>query len=137
MVFTFFLVLLLIGFSLSVFNATESSGRWFLGVFAWCLFPLLSYANHASDLGTIRAQENIIVVYQERVTTLEETLESITAKGSTILNSDKPVASVVDNLSVAVGELAEAKAEKAEAIVSIAKREAGIFGFIVGWFGKS
>jgi len=135
MVFIFFLILLLIGFAISVIRNYESTGGWFIGVFLWCFFPLLSYIGHASDLGTIRAQQNIIVVYEARVTTLEKTLESITAKGSTLLNNDKPVASVVDNLSIAVGELAEAKAEKAEAIVSIAKRDAGIFSFIVQWFG--
>lgn len=101
--------------------------------------PIVSYVFHANDIGTIREQDKLIKVYQLRVDELEKGINNLTPKGRKVqllLNADSPIKSMVDQLSVAISQLAKARAGKAEAIKSIAQREVGPFWFVVKINGK-
>jgi hypothetical protein len=137
MIFLIFIGLMILAFAVCLMRGNEDSAAgWFITIIFASILPIFSYAFHAQDLGTIRAQDNVIAVYEQRVDILQETLKTITTSNKTLLNHDKPITSVVDNLSKAVKELAEAKAEKAEAKVSIAQRKAGWMSFIVKLAGE-
>jgi hypothetical protein len=132
MIFLIIISLLILAFVICLIRGDiDNAAGWFMAIFIASIIPLFSYGFHAQDLGTIRAQDNVIIVYEQRVDILQKTLKTITTSNKTILNHDKPITSVVDNLSKAVKELAEAKSEKAEAKVSIAQRKAGWMSFIV------
>lgn len=106
-----------------------------------CLLALIiasfvSSLTHSRDIGTVRAQANIITVYQDRVERLENRLSSFSYPRGSLLNADSPVASIVTSLSEAEKELVAADAERAKAVRSIAQRKASVFSFIVDWMGE-
>jgi hypothetical protein len=100
------------------------------------LFGLMSSMNHANDLGTLRAQKEMVAVYQERVASLDGRLKAFDFPRGSLLNADSPVATIVASLSEAEKELATVNAERAKAIRSIAQRKAGVFSVIVDWMGE-
>lgn len=52
------------------------------------------------------------------------------------MNADSPVRGIIESISKANEDLAKARVEEANSRVSIAKRKAGPFHFIVKWFGE-
>jgi hypothetical protein len=116
-----------------VFNA-------FSIVFILSLIPMISYFGHAEDLGTIRAQKHVIHAYEQRVGELNDQLKTMVPEGKQLtpilLNADSPIRSITASISKANEDLAKARVVEANARVSIQKRKAGPFYFIVTWFGE-
>jgi len=101
------------------------------GIVSWC--------NHASDLGTIRAGRYSITVQLERCDRLKQELEKdlpMGVNGQTILlDKDSPYKALIDQLAAAETDLATAKRQVSDARVSVAQRAAGPYGFIVSLMG--
>ena len=137
-----YLIILIIAIALCwlTFNADAGQGIGVFIVFIVILAPFISYFNHAGDLGTIRAQKSVIHVYEQRVEELSGLLKTIVPEGRQrnpiLMNADSPIRGIVDNMSKANEDLAKARVGEAESLVSIAKRKAGPFHFIVKWFGE-
>jgi hypothetical protein len=137
MIFTIIFTLLVMAFAGAIWKDNDSVMSWFFGILIWCALPFVSYVSHYHDLGIIRAQDIKIAVYEKRVSDLKQTLASITTPSPALLNHDVPVASVTESLTYATTELARVRAKKADAMISVEQRKAGVFGFIVDWFGDA
>lgn len=100
---------------------------------------MLSYMSHAVDLGTIRAQNEVVKVYEKRIQALKADINELVPEmrsTNVLLNADSPVKAMIDQLAKANEELAAAEATKAVAIRSIARRDAGPFWFVVALAGS-
>ena len=137
-----YIVILIVALVICAFSFVADEGQFvgiaFLAVVA--LAPLWSYMNHADNLGTIRAQQGVVQVYDQRVQELNAQLKKMVPEGAQKnplqLNADSPVRGIVESVTKANTDLANARVAIAKAKVSIAKRKAGPFSFIVRWFGE-
>lgn len=96
------------------------------------------WTSHAKDLGTIYAQHEVISVYQERVNRLTERLDGFDyprQDAALLLNADSPVRSIVESLTEAEAQLAEAESYRAEAIRSIERRRRGPMSGVISLVG--
>lgn len=115
-------------------RSSDSIFTVFMLTMFFLFFPFISMVNHFEDVGTIRANHYIVEVQEERISRLTTTLNAITNPVKDIklsLNADSPIASIVNQLSEAEEALAQAKNERAKALVSVEQREAGFFWPIV------
>ena len=94
-------------------------------------------AVHASDISKVVAQEHRIEVQQERIDSLSERLNTFDypEKPMVSLDADTPWASIVQSLTDAENNLAEAKDEGAIAIRSIEARKRGPMSGVVTFVG--
>lgn len=95
----------------------------------------LAWSDHASDIGTIKAQHLLIEVYEQRVNDLSDRLGGFSYQDAALANMDTPVASAVASLSEAESQLASARALKAKAEISIEKRRYGPMSHVIGFVG--
>ena len=104
------------------------------------ILPVVSYYNHAENIGTLRAQDKVVQVYSDRVVELTSALNTVLPAGNrdsnVLLNADSPIKGLVEATTTAVSEKATAAVKKAQAEVSIAQRKAGPFWFIVSMCGE-
>ncbi len=130
------IVIFLLGISLVEYEIYKDGGGacGALGIIMLVIviiITFISYLLNAEDIGTIAAQDKVIAVYAENIEDLQNRLDRINPHGSALVNKDSPVAALVEAITDSNSKLAAAKAEKANAYVSIAKRSAGPFSFIV------
>ena len=99
-----------------------------------------SIFNHANNLGVLREQDQVIHVHEQRVKELNDALNQMVPAGKQnnpiSLNADSPIKAITDAIAKAQTDLAEARATKAQAMVSIAQRKAGPFKGIVEKYGE-
>jgi hypothetical protein len=104
-----------------------------------CLFVTSSIV-HSVDLGTLRKQDLVIRVYQEKNARLHVDLQLFYETGSKIplalVNSDTPVKEIVSQLAKTEAEIAKSGEIKAQAEVNIAQRKAGPLWFVVSIYGE-
>lgn len=144
MLFSLFLVLpvlFLISFVICMFrDRCEEAGS----VFAWLgtitlvlglLFDGSEWSDQARDLGTIKAQDEVIAVYEQQVLSLTQELQGFHYTPGSLLNADSPVAAVVKSLTDVQGQLTDSKVRKAQAIVSIEQRRNGPFSQVIKFVG--
>lgn len=97
------------------------------------------YCCHANNLGTIRQGYSVVKVQQDRLNRLRNDLtlvnDSIKQGNVALVNSDSPIKSLIDQISLAETSVAESQIKIANAEVSISQRKAGPGYFIVSWFG--
>lgn len=91
---------------------------------------------HLNDLADVRESKHLVSVYSERIDSLESRLGSLDYPESAMWNKDSPVASIVEALSEAESNLAEAKALKEKAMISIEARASGPMSGIVTVVGR-
>lgn len=132
------LALLAIGlFLLNKLPKDSDLAGWFLVPATILLVALTpfnagSYIFHKNDVGLLKAQVEVIRVYEENVVELKEQLNSMQIQSPpNLMNGDSPVASLTTAIATAVDKLASAKATRAKAHVSIVQRYEGPFGYIV------
>jgi hypothetical protein len=93
------------------------------------------WGNHAADLGTIVAQQEIIAVYEKQRDDLNKTMTSFDYPAGSPLNADSPIRSIVEQLANVEKLLADSRAEKAEAIKSIEQRRLGPVSGVIRFAG--
>jgi multidrug resistance efflux pump len=93
------------------------------------------WSNQARDLGTYRAEQVVINVYQSQIDQLTQELQNFHYQSGTILNADSPVASVVQALSHAQEQKTHAEAIRAQAEVKIEQTRLSIVGGVIWWVG--
>lgn len=92
----------------------------------------MQWNQHASDLSKILAQEEVILVQEERIESLSNRLNNFDYPISQIaLNADTPVASIVAALNSAESNLARARTERAKSIRSIEARRFGLISGVI------
>lgn len=133
MIYITIVVIIFFIFVLSTFVDAGTALILFMVLMLIVLPLIVSYSSHAEDLGRISAQHYVIAVQEERIERLTTTLSNITLPKDSValLNADSPVSTIVHQLAIAERELAEAKTQRAEAIVSIEQRRNGLFSIIV------
>jgi hypothetical protein len=104
-------------------------------------FALLTVINvwedHANDIAKVVAQQHRIAVFEERIESLNKRLTEFNypAKSEISLDADSPWASMVNSLTEAETQLAQAKDERAVAIRSIEARKRGPMSGVVSFVG--
>lgn len=106
-----------------------------LGIFPGGVPTMIVWAEHAEDLGTISAQQEIIVVYEKQRDDLSKTMAGFNYPSGALMNADSPVRSIVEQLASVEGLLAQARQEKAEAIKSIEQRRYGPLSGVITVMG--
>jgi len=96
---------------------------------------LVTWDDHAGDLAVIKAQSDVIAVYQERVDALEDRLTGIDYPSGALVNADTPIAAIVMSLTDAEKELARSKAAEAQAKINIEHTRAGPMSGVIAWAG--
>ncbi len=99
------------------------------------LITMMVWSCHADDIGTIIAQQEVIMVYEKQRDDLNKTMSSFKYPAGSLLNADSPVRSIVEQLANVEKLLADARAEKAEAIKSIEQRRVGPVSGVIGFAG--
>lgn len=100
-----------------------------------CALVLIAWDTHASDLSYVLAQDQVIQVQEERITSLTKRLNEFDYPEGALLNGDTPVAAIVTSLTNAETQLAEAKTERAKAIRSIEARRRGTMSGVIKFVG--
>lgn len=97
----------------------------------------ITWSEHASDISKVVAQEHRIKVQADRIESLSRRLEQFDYpdKPRISLDADTPWASIVESLTDAENQLAEAKDERAIAIRSIEARKRGPMSGVVSFVG--
>lgn len=97
----------------------------------------ITWSEHAEDISRVVAQEHRIEVQSERIESLSQRLEQFDYpdKPRISLDADTPWASIVESLTDAEDQLAEAKDERAVAIRSIEARKRGPMSGVVSFVG--
>jgi hypothetical protein len=90
-----------------------------------------TWSSHADDLGTIAAQQEVIVVYERQRDDLNKTMAGFNYPSGALMNADSPVRSIVEQLASVEGLLAEARSDGAKAIKSIEQRRHGPFSGVI------
>lgn len=120
-------------------NVAEGIGAFLMATLMAKLFlgvPIfVSWGDHARDLGTIYAQQEVIAVYQDRVDRLNASLKAFDYPKGSLLNADTPVASIVASLTEAESQLAKAEHDRAAAIRSVEQRRRGPMSGVVTLVG--
>ena len=101
-----------------------------------CWFPIGSaWVDQADNIGTIDAQNKVIVIYQQQITSLTQELQQFHYAPGTLLIADSPVASVVKSLTEVQEQLTDAEVTKAKAMVSIEQRRHGPLSGVIQLVG--
>lgn len=129
-IFVIALVALFVGLIISV----EGAGMGLIGLIATLslgfIFPHIAHNRDLSVVDNQTEMLNIQLAYKEG---LVKQLEAVSDKGSSLVNHDSPVATVVNNLAEAEANIVEAKKDILDAEMSIQERERGITAYIL-WF---
>jgi len=113
--------------------ACFSFGLLFGGVLSIPVF--VTWSGHSDDLGTIIAQQEVVTVYEKQRDDLNKTMEGFNYPAGSLMNADSPVRSIVEQLASVEKLLADARAEKAEAIKSIEQRRKGPMSGVISFVG--
>lgn len=104
------------------------------------LFPVLILctvmAEHADDLAKVRAGKALVDVRIEAIADIDKQLSALPDYSSALLNADTPVKTLVETKAQFVKDIAEAKANIAQAKVDIVARSIGPMSAVVTLLGK-
>lgn len=108
----------------------------FIGL-AGSLIAAFCWSEHSDDVSKVVAQQHRIAVFEERIESLNKRLTEFNypAKSEISLDADSPWASMVNSLTEAETQLAQAKDERAVAIRSIEARKRGPMSGVVSFVG--
>lgn len=146
----FILIFVVIPFILAVIYFITRSENW--GIFAalWgtCTVVIgltisaITIEHHVSDLGLIRAYQQVADQREKTVREMTKALQTTLPKGihlsrnSLVINNDSPIATYFKELMRAKRALMNAREKIAKAKVRIAQRKAGPMWWVVAIYGE-
>lgn len=101
-----------------------------IGSFVFCVWQ-----EHADNIAKVHYQQPVIDTLTERVEGLTERLANFDYPRTALVNRDTPVASLVESLSQAESELANAKMAQGKAIRALESTRLGPMSHVFWWVG--
>ena len=116
-------------------NDIETASMVFLLGFLLSIPPAIIIAVHANQISKIQNQQILIQVYEQEIEALNIRLNEANYQQGALLNADSPVSSLIMTLSEWQAKSARAKAERAQAIISVEARRLGVMSGVITFVG--